>query len=542
MVRRNLGWAWMLAAAMMLAMVLPVAILPAAARAQYGLPSGGASPTEGYRPAAVPSRDVGGAPAAAIPAGYVPAGALPPGYVPAGYVPAGYVPAGQVPTGYVPAAMMPQPGMIQPPGQMPQPYAMPGTLPGAMPAGQVVPALANTAAAAPAGYSQPRVIYVPAPQGGPGYDAGAVMPAQYTMPTAIPAGVPTAPPTGIAGCFAGLCTVAAKIKACYCKSPLGQMATTMISPLSGLTGGIIPSCCSNCAGDSPADKIKQDAANAAARRAAVKYLGTVDCHWYPEAELGLIGALRADRNECVRWEAAHQLGRGCCCTPKTIEALKICVEASNRDGNPSENSCRVRAEAYGSLQVCLGCGTDGADAVRPEMPARPENPATAAATAELIPYIHAVGYYRHDGFEQAREQIMAEARDVCSRVRVTRTTSQPERGSRSLMGIWAYAGRPQESGEQPTPAGDELRPLPEGALAQPAAVPTGNVPGYSAEAPPIAASRPIHAAETALVRPFPGASLYPGVEVTPPAAGPAGQGPVYQAELPRNTSRLPAMR
>ncbi len=253
------------------------------------------------------------------------------------------------------------------------------------PAAQATPALY----AAPAGYGAPQVVYVPVPQ--PMLHDPAVTPAQYTVP-GVPTAVPAAAPGGVAGCFSGLCAVGSKIKACYCKSPIGQMTTTIISPISGLTGGIIPSCCSNCAGDSPADKIKQDAAAAAARRAEVKYLGTVDCHWYPEAEMGLIGALRADRNECVRWEAAHQLGRGCCCTAKTIEALKICVEASNRDGNPSENSCRVRAEAYASLQVCLGCGTDGADAVRPEMPVPPESATPPVALHELNPYGTAVNY------------------------------------------------------------------------------------------------------------------------------------------------------
>ena len=40
--------------------------------------------------------------------------------------------------------------------------------------------------------------------------------------------------------------------------------------------------------------IQADEAGAAQRRAAVRYLGTVDCHYWPEAEDALIGALRTE--------------------------------------------------------------------------------------------------------------------------------------------------------------------------------------------------------------------------------------------------------
>src|SRR5207237_2362732 len=110
--------------------------------------------------------------------------------------------------------------------------------------------------------------------------------------------------------------------------------------------------------DSPAGaaaKIKADEAAAKARREAVRYLGTVDCHYWPEAQDALINALRADRNECVRLEAAWVLGRGCCCTKKTIVALSITVAGSDRDGNPYEDSDRVKAAAAAALAHCLGC-------------------------------------------------------------------------------------------------------------------------------------------------------------------------------------------
>ena len=133
------------------------------------------------------------------------------------------------------------------------------------------------------------------------------------------------------------------------------------------SGGIIPPLCPLNAAN-PADlamrhdsaqgaaaAIKADTAGAAARRAAVRYLGTVDCHYWPEAQLALANALRTDRNYCVRREAAYALLNGCCCTRITVEALSIAVSGSNRDGNPSETDEQVKAVAMMALQHCLEC-------------------------------------------------------------------------------------------------------------------------------------------------------------------------------------------
>src|SRR5262249_48040084 len=76
---------------------------------------------------------------------------------------------------------------------------------------------------------------------------------------------------------------------------------------------------------------------------------------WPEAGDALIVALRTDKNECVRWEAAMALGSGCCCKKETVEALNISASGSDKDGNPSENSERVKAAALFSLQKCLAC-------------------------------------------------------------------------------------------------------------------------------------------------------------------------------------------
>src|SRR5207244_2940983 len=98
----------------------------------------------------------------------------------------------------------------------------------------------------------------------------------------------------------------------------------------------------------------KDAVEASARRKAVRLLGTFDCHWYPEAEAGLALALRTDRAECVRLEAAIALNRGCCCTRLIVEALEETVAGTDKLG-PSENSPRVQMVAQMALERCLTC-------------------------------------------------------------------------------------------------------------------------------------------------------------------------------------------
>jgi hypothetical protein len=149
-----------------------------------------------------------------------------------------------------------------------------------------------------------------------------------------------------------------------CAKPIGQLINNGFAPLSTLSGGLISGFCpktpsiadlADAGAVGAASAIQLDEAGAAKRRAAVRYLGTVDCHYWPEAEDALIGALRGDRNECVRYEAALALGSGCCCTKKTIEALTIVVSCSDRDGAPKETSYRVHAAAQAALDHCLAC-------------------------------------------------------------------------------------------------------------------------------------------------------------------------------------------
>lgn len=152
-----------------------------------------------------------------------------------------------------------------------------------------------------------------------------------------------------------------------CNTPCGQFGAKMVAPLTMFSGGIVPPLCplvptaaeladQGVVGE--AAKIKAEEAGAKARKAAVRYLGTVDCSRFPDAEGALIKALRTDTNECVRFEAALALGNGCCCTKATMEALSIAGSCSDRDGNPREYSDRVRAAAVSALQNCLSCYVD----------------------------------------------------------------------------------------------------------------------------------------------------------------------------------------
>jgi HEAT repeats len=191
-------------------------------------------------------------------------------------------------------------------------------------------------------------------------------------PAAAAAGLPSAtavaapPPTVTLWSFLGISKP--QIDVCrlkVCNSPLGQLMNNTTKPLNALGGGMLGSCCPAI---NPADllkppdsaeglaaRIKAEEADAKARRAAVRYLGTVDCRWFPEAEEVLISSLRKDRNECVRWEAALVLNRGCCCTKKVVAALTESVNGGKKIGPVPECSDRVKAAAAIALEHCLAC-------------------------------------------------------------------------------------------------------------------------------------------------------------------------------------------
>lgn len=189
-------------------------------------------------------------------------------------------------------------------------------------------------------------------------------------PAAAPvAGVaPAAPAAAPANLWSFLCPNPAQKEACkvhFCNSAIGKVVTASMQPVAALSGGLLTNRCAlptaadlakpADSADGAAARIKADELAAKERRAAVRYLGTVDCSRWPEAEEALILSLRADRNECVRYEAALALSRGCCCTPKTLTALSIVVAGSDRDGFPVERSQRVMAAANAAMDHCLAC-------------------------------------------------------------------------------------------------------------------------------------------------------------------------------------------
>jgi hypothetical protein len=178
-------------------------------------------------------------------------------------------------------------------------------------------------------------------------------------------------------------------KAKLCNSPFVQLLNGATKPLSFATGGLIGPLCPDplttanaedlkMSAESPqgaAARIKMDEAQAKKRVAALEYLGTVDCRYFPEAEAALVNGLRADTNECVRATAARVLVRGCCCTPKIVKALTATVSGSTKDGHPAERSELVLAYAYVALERCLNSCVEAEPEPMPEKPLqRPENP------------------------------------------------------------------------------------------------------------------------------------------------------------------------
>ena len=195
---------------------------------------------------------------------------------------------------------------------------------------------------------------------------------------------------------------ACKLK--ICRSPIGPMISSMTAgPLGALSGGLLSSCCppptaaeiaaleakgGPQGAAAVAAKIQADEADAKARVVAVEYLGTVDCRYWKEAQVSLLNALRADRNECVRYAAARAFNNGCCCSKEVIETLRIVVAGEDSDGFPAESSSRIRATAFAALQNCLM----KVQSNLPPEPLEPEKgPAAAPTTVPAIQPEHSAG-------------------------------------------------------------------------------------------------------------------------------------------------------
>jgi len=230
---------------------------------------------------------------------------------------------------------------------------------------------------------------------------GAAAPAASALPAAAAA------PRTVWGMFGITHENLAACKLKICRSPLGPMVSSMTAgPLGALSGGLLSNCCppptaaeiaaleakgGPQGAAAVAAKIQADEADAKARVAAVEYLGTVDCRYWKEAQVALLNALRADRNECVRYAAARAFNNGCCCSKEVIETLRIVVAGEDSDGFPAESSTRIRATAFAALQGCLM-------KVQTNLPAEPlepeKGPAAAPTTAPAIQPERAAGLPR----------------------------------------------------------------------------------------------------------------------------------------------------
>jgi hypothetical protein len=251
-------------------------------------------------------------------------------------------------------------------------------------------------------------------------------------------------------------------KLCY--SFLGRMLNSALVPLGMFTGGAVSPFCpqlSDLQGltqpsdtlDGASARIKQDEAGVAKRREEVRYLSTVDCRYWPEAEAALIKALRADKSECVRLEAALGFQRGCCCSRPVLEALVLTASGGDKDGFPAERSERVKAAALQSLHLCLArCDTVSvtpvAPAERPEKPTPPEKPGIPERLPPPRPNPAArSGYYERLNPE-VEPLLLEEARRLDGRL-----TPKAPPGRHSLLGlIVGAAGDPPSQSAEPSPA------------------------------------------------------------------------------------------
>jgi hypothetical protein len=309
-----------------------------------------------------------------------------------------------------------------------------------------------------------------------------------------------APPAGASGLVGLIQMAAGAAKACkakICSCPLGQMITNAGKPLNTALGGLLcPPCCPPVKDedlkkpptlpDGACAKIMQEELDMPKRRKAIQCLARADCHWWPEAEAALIAGLRADRNECVRLEAAKALANGCCCTRKTIEALLIVVTSSKKDGNPSENSERVKAMALLALEHCLHNYVEDEEPKQPELPkpppekVPPEKP-PAAAEWEGLPLPNLAYYDNLDRtpasatIAAAKKALQAaHAAPPKSNATVAGTT-----GSRNIYQIWVSAqtqpSTPTRAAGEPPPLASatpaRLTPAPRPAPVQPAPAP-----------------------------------------------------------------------
>jgi hypothetical protein len=327
-----------------------------------------------------------------------------------------------------------------------------------------------------------------------------------TTPATPPAAAPAAP-ANIWNFFGINKTCLKDFKIRFCKSNLGLLMGNMMKPASAMSGGLLPQCCPRVLNDAALEKaakegpdaakkdaqaaaaaIAKDEAEAKERRAAVSYLGTVDCHyWGDVAEPALIAALRTDRNECVRFEAALALGSGCCCTMNTISALTLTVYgvdievdkgahmtvagARNAEGKYAfedklggkvETSERVKAAALAALQHCLSCYSETAAPLpeRPEQPL-PKKPEGLDKPVAKAPGIVQPAIYNQPVQARTMSQVIQDARQVTTTPTPMEGQMGMPRGNHTLFGVFSNAvvsDSPQTQGPAESPPASTPNP------------------------------------------------------------------------------------
>lgn len=139
------------------------------------------------------------------------------------------------------------------------------------------------------------------------------------------------------------------------------------------------------AAEKTAGMIRKDETEAKSRRAAVRYLGTIDANRWHEVEDALISALREDKNESVRWEAAMALSHGAC-SKRILKSLTVVVTQSAEDGNPRETSTYVIDAAKYALKHCLEHRDTAIDSGSPMIRSADATKVDAKAPVKLTAY------------------------------------------------------------------------------------------------------------------------------------------------------------
>lgn len=299
------------------------------------------------------------------------------------------------------------------------------------------------------------------------------------------------------------------------ETPIGKLAGAVTEPLSKATLGIIPSMkppkvptlkeLLDKGAIGAKAKVKMDKLNAKARKEAVEELKDVDCHYWPEAEDALIAALRADRNEAVRFTAAKTLAGGKCCTKKTIDALIVCASGSDRDGAPCEVSATVRAAAAKALEKCLqsqclnrcgvkyveipcppdgkgGTGDEKPRAEPEELPREPVQPAAVkpspyADTEEDAQKVRMASYYARTK-RRTEDSLAATARAVLDQLKFPPGADAVPAGHPDYEAVDLYP-ESVPAAESSSPTANS--PRPEGLFDRPR---TATPPAPAAPAPP----------------------------------------------------------